>query len=109
MTISGVTESEYISFLKHGGDLTFYGVRATDIDSSASFEGVESIRSKLDSGFELRPSLIIHDDGSRAPLLLYGGSWTRVIVSAYANGGTIVYRRMADNLYEAAVRVPIRK
>ncbi len=109
MPISGVTEDEYLRFLAHGGTLTFHGLNAIDIDSTAAFEKNPRIEPQLSSGFELAPSLPLVDDPiSRAPLLLYGGSWTRVVVSAYGHGGRIIYKRKSDGSYQADVAVPSR-
>jgi hypothetical protein len=109
MPITGPSEAEYTHFLSHGGELTFNGLRATDIDSVAAFEESPLIKPHLDTGFEIQPSSAVVDDPhSRAPLLYYGGSWTRVVVSAYANGGKIIYRRLPDGMYEAKVSTPLR-
>ena len=107
MAITGVDEISYKQFLSHGGALTFE-IDATDIDSTGGFESSPLIQPFLNSGFELRPSPIIEEPQERALLLLYGGSWTRVVTHTYLNGGSVTYKKLAGGRYEAKVSTPRR-
>lgn len=107
MAITGVSEAEYKDFLAHGGTLTFE-IEATDIDSTGGFESSPLIQPFLSSGFELRPSPIIEEPQERALLLLYGGSWTRVVTHTYLNGGSVTYKKLQNGRYEAVASVPPR-
>lgn len=107
MAITGVDEAAYKQFLSHGGSLTFE-IDATDIDSTGGFESSPLIQPFLNSGFELRPSPVIEEPKERAMLLLYGGSWTRVVTHTYLNGGSITYKKLANGRYEAKVSTPQR-
>ena len=102
MAITGVDEAAYKQFLSHGGNLTFE-IDATDIDSTGGFESSPLIQPFLSSGFELKPSPIIEEPKERALLLLYGASWTRVVIHTYLNGGSITYKKLANGRYEAQV------
>ncbi len=108
MAITGVTEEEYKNFLSHGGTITFE-IEGTDIDSTGGFEESPLIKPYLFSGFELKPSPMIEEPENKAALFLYGGSWTRVVAHTYINGGSIVYKKLANDRYEAKVTAPNRK
>ncbi|URL57016.1 hypothetical protein IM816_10100 [Luteibacter flocculans] len=106
MAITGVTEDQYKLFVSSGGSLTFY-LDAKDIDSGGGFESSPLISPYLSSGFELVPTPIIHNPSERGTLLLYGGSWERVIAHTYLNKGKIIYKKLPDGRYEAKVTVPL--
>lgn len=106
MAATGVTNDEYLRFLKNGGTLVFE-VDATDIDASENFTLNPEIASRLDTGFELRPSPIIDSPEERAELLTLGEPWVRVIVFTYASGGSIIYRKLPNGRFEATVTIPL--
>ena len=108
MAITGVDEADYRLFLYHGGSLTFE-IDAADIDSSGGFESSPLIQPFLYSGFELRRSRIIEQPRERATIILYGGSWTLVVTHTYLNGGSIIYKKLANGRYEAKVSTPLRQ
>lgn len=86
-----------------------FEIDAADIDSTGGFESSTLIKPFLYSGFELKPSPIIEEPQERALLILYGGSWTRVIIHTYLNSGSIIYKKLPNGRYEAKVAVPHRE
>ena len=107
MVITGVDEASYRQFLSHGGELTFE-IDAADIDATGGFEFAPLIQPFLSSSLELRPSPIIEDPNEGALLLLYGGSWTRVVTHTYLNDGSVIYKKLESGRYEAKVSMPQR-
>lgn len=106
MAVTGVTNQEYINFLENGGQITFV-IDSEDISNDSSFENFEPIKPYLYSGFEIRPSTIIHDPEVAAQLLVYGDSWTKVTTFVYRNGGKIIYRKRKDTgKFQADCSIP---
>ena len=106
MAVTGVSEEEYTNYLEHGGTLVFE-IDSTNIDPSGEFEESPLIKPYLTSGFELKPTEEV-DDESGMQLLLYGGSWTKVVTYTYRRGGNIIYRKLSNGKYEAKVSAPNR-
>ena len=107
MAVTGVSETEYTWFLSHGGSLVFQ-IDSADIDSTGGFESSPLIQPFLATGFELKPSPIIEQMQDQAKLLLFGGTWTRVITYTYVHGGSIIYKKLPNGRYEATASVPPR-
>jgi hypothetical protein len=107
MAIQGVTEDQYTQFLKNGGKLIFQ-IDAGDIDPTGGFARSPIIAPNLSTGFELVPSPIIEDPNHRGQLLFFGGSWERVIAYTYLHGGKIIYKKLPDGRFEAAVSMPVK-
>lgn len=105
MAVTGATQSQYQDFLVNGGSLTFV-IEAKDIDPSGSFENFELIKPYLYTGFELRPSSIIHEPKEAAQILVHGDSWTRVVTKVYRSGGTIIYKKLATGDFQAICSIP---
>ncbi len=60
----------------------------------------------LETGFEMRPSTIIHSPKEGAEILARADGWTTVQIRTYQHGGIIVYRRLPSGQYEAVIKQP---
>ena len=58
----------------------------------------------LETGFEMRPSTIIHSPKEAAEILARADGWTTVQVRTYQNGGVIIYRRLSPGQYESTIK-----
>ncbi|BDU22235.1 hypothetical protein [Dyella sp. GSA-30] len=100
------TYEQFKAVLSQGGKVTFE-IEATDIADDRGFETAASIKPHLDSGFSLRPNtLILAEPRAAAEMYLYGGEWLPVATSVYLKDGSITYRRLSPDVYEAVCVVP---
>jgi hypothetical protein len=105
MAVTGPTHQQYNDFLTNGGTLTFT-IDANDISPDNTFENLPLIKPYLYSGFELRPSSIIHEPQEAAQIYIHGDSWTRVVTIVYRNGGKIVYKKLSSGIFQAECTIP---
>ncbi|MBC3830958.1 hypothetical protein H8K33_05525 [Undibacterium amnicola] len=105
MAVTGATQQQYKDFLTNGGTLTFT-IDANDISPDNAFENFSLIKPYLHTGFELRPSSIIHEPQEAAQIYVYGDSWTRVVTTVYRNGGKIVYKKLNSGVFQAECTIP---
>lgn len=106
MAVTGPTKQQYEDFLSNGGVLTFT-IDSSDISSDNSFENFELIKPYLYTGFELRPSSVMHEPKEAAQLYVYGDTWTRVITFVYRNSGKIIYKKLPTGSFLAECSVPV--
>ncbi len=106
MAVTGATQEQYRNFLDNGGSLTFV-IGAQDIASDSSFENFELITPYLHTGFELRPSSVIHEPKEAAQILVFGDSWTRIVTTVYRNGGKIIYKKLTNGDFQADCTIPV--
>lgn len=100
------TLEQFNAVLSKGGSVRFE-IEATDINGDRSFEKVDAIKPHLDSGFSLRPDVsTLVEPHAAAELLLYGGEWLSVETRVYLRDGSITYRRLSPDIYEAVCVVP---
>jgi len=106
MSITGVTENDYAKFIENGGVIRVT-LDKSDIMSESDFETSEEIIPHLFTGFEIPPSnVIVNIPGNRATMYQYGAPWDRTVTFVYAYGGKIIYKKIADDKYEAEVTLP---
>ena len=106
MAVTGATQQQYQDFLANGGTLTFT-IGASDIASDNAFENFALIKPYLYTGFELRPSSIIHEPKEAVQIMVYGDSWTRVVTTVYRQGGKIIYRKLSNGDFQAECSIPV--
>ncbi|MGY3942463.1 hypothetical protein [Aeromonas tecta] len=104
MAIIDSTTQAFQDFIKDGGSLTFT-VDARDI-SVSDFEELDSIKPILCSGFEIPPSLVIHDPLKKEVIHQYGDEWTKVVKKVYGRGGRIVYQKQPSGQFLATCSIP---
>ena len=104
MAIIDSTTQEFQSFIKNGGSLTFT-VDARDI-SVSDFEELDSIKPILCSGFEIPPSLVIHDPLEKTVIHKYGDEWTNIVEEIYSRDGRIVYKKQPSGQFLATCTIP---
>jgi hypothetical protein len=104
MAIIDSTTQAFQDFIKDGGSLTFT-VDARDI-SVSDFEELDSIKPILCSGFEIPPSLVIHDPLEKEVIHQYGDEWTKVVEKIYGRGGRIVYQKQPSGQFLATCTIP---
>jgi len=102
MAITGITRDEYRQFVEKGGTVSVE-IDAEDISKNRSFEQSPLIKPYLMTGFELRPSTVIHDPKVAAEIYLYGDDWTKVITTVYRNGGSIIYKKLPNGRFQATM------
>ncbi|MEX1839987.1 hypothetical protein KMW40_06095 [Enterobacter cloacae] len=95
---TGLTVEDYKT---NGGVLDFELDTLEVGGSSAEFETFNSLKNYLDKGFQLPPTVIIHDKAVLAEILAYGDFWTRIHAYTYAKGGTVIYKRQPSGIYHA--------
>lgn len=105
MTGFGSTQEQYEKFMKEGGDIVFE-IDATDISKNREFESFDSIKPKLDTGFELPPTTMIHVADFLAAIRIHGDEWSNILVTIYLCGGKVVYKRISTDKYQAHCSVP---
>ncbi|MGB3251657.1 hypothetical protein [Buttiauxella gaviniae] len=95
---TGLTVSDYC---KNGGVLEFE-LDALEVGGNSNeFETFHSLKYKLHTGFELPPTVIIHDPEILALIMASCDSWTKFHAYTYARKGSIVYKRLHSGLYNA--------
>ncbi|MBC3251251.1 hypothetical protein H8I91_13325 [Serratia fonticola] len=97
---TGLTERDYYT---KGGVLE-YELDALEVGGgSADFESFHSLQPYLkhNAGFELPPSVIIHDPAVLIEILRSTDSWTKLTTYTYAKGGKVVYTRISPGIYRA--------
>ncbi|KGA30260.1 hypothetical protein [Pectobacterium odoriferum] len=88
-------------YYENGGILDFE-LDALEVGgNSTDFENFDSLKNYLDRGFQIPPTVIIHDQSILAQILAYGDFWTRIHAYTYAQGGTVIYHRQPSGLYHA--------
>jgi len=102
MAITGITRDQYRQFLEKGGTVSVE-IDAEDVSKDPSFEQSPLIKPYLTTGFELRPSPVIHDPKVAAEIYLYGDDWTIVIATVYRNGGSIIYKKLSNGRFQATM------
>ena len=95
---TGLSVQNYIS---NGGVLE-YELDALEVGgTSTDFENFNSLKNYLDKGFQLPPTIIIHDKSVIAQILAHADFWTKIHAYTYAKGGTVIYTRQPSGLYHA--------
>lgn len=95
---TGLTVSDYY---RNGGVLEFE-LDALEVGgNSTEFETYHSLKNKLHIGFELPPTVIIHDPETLAQIRALSDSWTKLHAYTYARNGSIVYKKLPSGLYNA--------
>lgn len=105
MAVTGVTQEQYKKFLENGGKITFL-IDGSDISKKQEFEEFPTIKPLLTTGFEIRPSTIIHSSDVYIDIMVHGDHWTRVSTFVYKHGGNIVYKKLEDGRYQADCSIP---
>lgn len=106
MAVTGISKQQYDSFLENGGNVVFT-IDSSDISPDGSFENFPLIKPYLYSGFELRPSTIIHAPQAAVDFCIHGDSWTKVITVVYRFGGKIIYKKLSNGQFQADCTIPI--
>lgn len=88
-------------YYNNGGVLEFE-LDAQEIGgTSTEFETFDSLKNYLDRGFQLPPTVIIHDKSVLAQILAHSDFWTKIHAYTYARGGTVIYKRQPSGIYRA--------
>lgn len=106
VAVTGATQQQYQDFLTNGGSLTFV-IGASDIASDNAFENFALIKPYLYTGFELRPSSIIHEPNEAAQIMVHGDPWARVVTTVYQQGGKIIYKKLSNGDFQAECSTPV--
>jgi hypothetical protein len=96
---------EYDRFKSEGGDIVFT-IDGTDISEKKEFEQFPSVIPKLQTGFELPPTTMIHAAELLAQIRVRGSEWDNILASVYLCGGKIIYKQIGGGKYEAHCSVP---
>lgn len=105
ITYSEPKKQEYEAFKKSGGSITFE-IDREDISSTPDFENYESIKPKLNSGFELRPTTLINTPELQALIQVHGATWDYILCRVYLAGGNVIYKKLPSGKYEATCTIP---
>jgi hypothetical protein len=105
MAITGVTEKQYKEFVENGGSITFV-LDPTDLSPENAFESYTSIKPCLYTGFEMGPTLLIHDPKLAGDVYVHGASWDKVMAYVYRNGGKIIYKKLTSGKFQADCSIP---
>lgn len=103
--ITGATPSEYMGFLEIGGHLTVQIDREC-IKMDSIFENSAYYQYHQYSGFELPPLNNLSDLIAKV-IYQSNDEWARVLTFVYRNGGRIIYHKIDDDKYEAAMELPL--
>ncbi|HBT3148834.1 TPA: hypothetical protein MBF30_004032 [Klebsiella aerogenes] len=88
-------------YYKNGGVLEFE-LDAWEVGgNSTEFETFHSLKNKLHIGFELPPTVIIHDPAILGQIMALSDSWTKLHAYTYAQGGSIVFKQLPSGRYHA--------
>ncbi len=95
---TGLTVQDYY---KNGGVLEFE-LDAREVGgNSTEFEIFDSLKNKLHIGFELPPTVIIHDPAILGQIMALSDSWTKLHAYTYVQDGSIVYKQLPSGRYHA--------
>lgn len=105
ITYSDSKKQEYEAFKKGGGSITFE-IDPEDISNPPDFEDYESIKPRLDSGFELRPQTLIDTPELLALIQAHGSTWDYILCRVYLAGGSVIYKKLKSGKYAATCTIP---
>ncbi|MEL5349519.1 hypothetical protein PTR25_07005 [Serratia nevei] len=95
---AGITERDYYA----DGGVLEYELSALEVGGgSTAFENFINIKPYIRVGFELPPTTVVDSLPELTQILALADDWTRLIAFTYAQGGKVMYRQVAPNVYRA--------